>query len=308
MQMKNLNFASISGILIGLLGIFGPIIWDYYKTNTAIELRVVGKSTIVSKPEKMDGLVISYSGEVLNELSKTSFVIVNSGRTPIHERDVAAPISIKFSDESDIIDAKIDSVFPQDLDASLYFNKTEGSIALKFPLLNPGDKIDFSILSKTSNITFDAAGRIAGVPSLIVKDISQERGGIGRRWVVYFVGIFSALLFLVAIVALFTLLPDERRIKSQVRAGTFLLPSLKSKTEWFTWINSTFKFTTEKEREPLLQLMNGLPDTESLAISHREQIMVAIQSVLRHSMSNLTAVGIVFGIALIGCWYVITNW
>lgn len=83
MQMKRSGLVGVTGILVGLLGVVGPIVWEYYKTKSEIKLRVVGTSTIISKPKKLDGLIITYDGEALDQLSKTVFSLINSGRTPI---------------------------------------------------------------------------------------------------------------------------------------------------------------------------------------------------------------------------------
>lgn len=307
MQITKLGFASVTGILVGILGVVGPIVWDYYKTKSEIELRVIGKSVIISKPEKMDGLIITYDGEALDELSKTAFSVINSGRTPILKKDIVSPISVKFAKESNIINAKLDGMQPQDLGASLRFNRGDGTIVFEFPLMNPGDRVDFSVLSKTGNVKFDAVGRIAGVSSLtVVKDIPQDKVGKSLPWTVYPVGFFSALLAFASIMG-FRQVPTEMRIKTQIKTGTFELPRLKAKEEWMAWINSTFYFTTVNERAPLLLLISELPDADDFATIHREKIMAGIQSLLRSALSNLVMGLIVLAIATAGGWYVFSN-
>jgi len=255
----------------------------------------------------MDGMTITYAGEALDELSKTSFSVINTGRTPILKKDVASPITVKFAKEANVIDVKLDGMQPKDLGATLKFNKEDGELILEFPLFNPGDKMDFSVLAKTSNVQFDSVGRIAGVPTLVVKDVSQERVGKSRPFATYPVSFFSLLLIIASLSLLLSEYPAEIRIKSQIKNGVFELPSLKSKVEWLAWINSTFSFTTTNERKSLLQIIGNLPDVENLAILHREEIRNGIQRLLGQALSNLKAAVIVFLIAAIGGWYVFSN-
>lgn len=196
---------------------------------------------------------------------------------------------------------------PADLGASFQFNKGDGTIILEFPLLNPGDRVDFSVLTKNSSIKFDAIGRIAGIPSLtIVKNYPQDRAGKSVPWTVYLVGVFSAFSLLVSIVG-FTDSPKEMRIKARIKAGTFELPSLNTKEEWIAWVNSTFGFTTKQEREPLCILIRDLSDMDNSNTLYREKIMTGVQSLLRNATSNLLMALVFLVIAAAGGWYVISN-
>jgi hypothetical protein len=305
--MSKFSLVGAAGILIGILGVVGPIGWDYYKTKSEIELSVVEKSIIISKPEKLDGLVITYAGEALDELSKTTFSLTNSGRTPILKKDVASPITVKFAKDSNIIDAKIDRMQPLDLGALLQFNRGEGMLILEFSLLNPGDRIDFSVLAKTTAVDFDAGGRIAGVSSLhVVKDIAQDKISKSAPWTFYPVGFFSAFLALTSMVG-FTRFPAEKRTKARFSAGTFELPNHKTLDAWIDWVNSDFFFMTPSEREPLIMLLKTLPVGDDFAAMHGEKIMAAVQSILNRMTPNLRVALVVFGIAAAGGWYVFSS-
>lgn len=305
--MTKFSVAGAVSILIGILGVIGPIGWDYYKTTSEIELRILEKSIVISKPQKLDGLVITYGGEALDELSKTTFSLSNTGRTPILKKDVASPVTLKFAKDSSIIDAKIDRMQPLDLGASLQFNRGDGMLTLEFPLLNPGDRIDFSVLAKTSAVDFDAGGRIAGVSSLhVVKDIAQTKVGKSLPWTVYPVGFFSVLLALVSIVG-FSHAPAERRMKAKVNTGTFELPNLKTVDAWIEWVNADFYFTTKDERGALISLLRSLPPGNDFAADHGVVIFAAVQRMLSTMVPNFRMALIVLGIAAAGGWYVFSN-
>jgi hypothetical protein len=298
--MKNF---SITTIILAVLGVTVPIVWDYYKSTSAIDVQITGRSTIFSKPEKMDSLVITYNGEVLNELSKTTFSIVNSGRTPILKKDVALPISMQFEKTGNIIDAKIDNMHPTDLGASILFIKEKSVIVLDFPLLNPGDSIDFSILAATSNIKFDASGRIAGVASLLVKDISQEKAGKRTPWVTYPVAIFSFILAL-ATLGVFMQLPAEVKTRKKFKRGELIIPQFASIADYESWVNTTFSFTTVKERKTLIQIGYESLGGDNVFIQNDNKIFSAITEMLISSTSNLTTGLITLSITAWGVWYV----
>lgn len=307
MKLENLGIMSVAGIIIGILGVIGPIAWDYYKTKSEVELRVIERSVIISKPKKLEGLLITYRGEALEELSKTAFSFINTGRTPILKKDIAMPISIQFSKESNVLDAKIEELYPKDLGASIQFNREPPSIMLEFPLLNPGDRIDFSILARKDNIDFSAGGRIAGVSSLkIEKDNYLEKKSKNRPWTIYPVGLFSLVLAFASFVG-FSQYPRELKFKRAVKRGTFKLPNIMTRDEFISWVESSFDFTTDSEREPLLVLSRELPDTDNFSVDNNEKIMACIKNTLDNATSNLWMGIFVLTISAIGGVYVFTN-
>lgn len=307
MAITKSSVIGITGILVGIFGVIGPIGWDYYKTKSEIELKVIDSNVIIERPKKLDGLVITYGGEKLDELSKTTFILSNTGRTPLLKRDVVQPVCIEFSPTSDVIDAKIESTMPRDLGATIQLNRNARQIVLDVPLLNPGDRIEFSALAKSSKIEFDASARIAGITSVsVIKEAQKEHASKATPWTVYPVGFFSALLFLASLVGV-TQAPAELRTRRTLRNGTFTLPSMNSQAECLEWVDSRFFFTTAKERGTLKCLIKTLPDRQEFSVAYRTEILNGVQTLVDSAMPNLPmALGIIF-ISIIGGWYVLAN-
>lgn len=302
------NSIAMIGILVGIFGVLGPIAWDYYKTKSEIQMRVIGPRTIISKPEKLDGLEISYNGEPVDDLSQTQFSVTNIGRTPILKKDIVSPISIIFSDSSDIIDATIDKMQPPDIGASLQFDKATGTVVLRLSLFNPGDRVDFSVLARKRDTEFTSTMRIAGVPPLtVIHDLSYDEPIKNRPWAVYPVGIFSFLLMILSSTVGLNQSCKERRVKSQVKAGTFSLPAYKTKDRWLSWVDAKFDFLTIKERISIRNLFIELPVGDCTSSLGRKKIMVGIRSSLEHSVSHLKMVVIVWAIAFAGGLFVFYN-
>lgn len=305
MEFNKSNFFGIIGIAIGIFGVVGPIAWDYYKTKSEIELKVIESSVIIEKPKKLDGLVISYGGEELDELSKTTFSLSNTGRTPLLKKDVVQPIHVRFSPESRIIDAKIEATNPKDMGATIQFNRADGYIVFDIPLLNPGDQIEVSALSKSIKVDFHVTARIAGVTSLnVVKEIAKPRGP--TPWTIYPVGFFSALLLLASVVGL-SEVSAEIKTKKSLRAGTLDLPQMHSLAECLAWIDAQFFFTTKTERRVLKSFVETLSDRADFSSAYRNEILGGVQRLVDNAVPNLSISIMFIVISGLGGWYVFTN-
>ncbi|WP_036505250.1 hypothetical protein, partial [Nitrosococcus oceani] len=78
----------------------------------------------------VDGLDVSYKGTKLRTLSKTTFLVENTGNSPVLESDVIAPIKIVISDKANVLDTMIDSKLPTNLEFQAIRDKQE--IFIKF--------------------------------------------------------------------------------------------------------------------------------------------------------------------------------
>lgn len=296
------------GVIVGVLGVIGPIAWDYYKTKSEIELQLVDLSPIIEKSKRLEGLRITYAGEAVDELSRATFQIRNSGRTPILKKDVVSPLYIQLPQASKVIEAKIAETRPKNLDASVLFNKADGRITVEFALLNSGDVIRVSILTQSTDVAFDAGARIAGISNLVI----APNATLGTKptrsisWTVYAVGFFS-LLMAVGGIGLVTMARTELRIKNAIRAKSFSLPALKSCDDVKRYIESSFDFATRDERAPLLKLLDSLPDSDNFTVTHREAILRGIEELLSRAVPNLPLGIGMFVVSALGFWYVLAQ-
>lgn len=304
MTLKTSSLVGISGILIGILGVIGPIAWDYYKTKSEIEFRVVENSVVIEKPQRLEGLLITYAGEEVQELSKLTINVSNAGRTPILKKDIVQPLTLQFTPESKILETKVESSVPKDLTATIQLDRLKGVVSLDFPLMNPGDHFQIIALAKSVKPEFDVMGRIAGVGAFnIVKDIPQKSSQKSPPWTVYPVGFFSALLLLASIVG-FLHAPAELKTKRALRRGKFQVPPLTSSNECLRWIDRHFFFTTSKEREAMKLAISKLPDQQNFTAVHHQAIVREAQLLVENALSNITMALLVLAISLLGFSYV----
>lgn len=294
---------SILGLLLAILGIAGPIAWDYYKTKLEIELKLVDHSEIITPLQKLDGLKIMYGEEHLNELSKTTFTITNVGRTPIRSEDVIQPISMTFGKEAEVIDVKIDSLKPQNLGASVEFDMSKNEARFRFSLLNPSDVITFGVLSKTGVLTYNAGARIAGISELtIVRDIGANKNK-SVTWTAYIVGFFTLFALLISVI-LGVQAISQIRFKRNVRRGQFELPYFASAESYIKWVNTTFFFVRSQDREGLIQYLRDAPvGMDGLISVEADEVSFFIDGMMK-ATANIAAFWMTAIPCAVGFWYI----
>lgn len=60
----------VIGIVVAIIGIGIPIVWDIFKTQTVLSLDLVSKSALVSKAEDVDGLKILFKDQIVENLTR----------------------------------------------------------------------------------------------------------------------------------------------------------------------------------------------------------------------------------------------
>lgn len=304
MAVKGFGTVSVLTIVIGAIGVLVPIAWDYYKTTASIELRVSKTSEIIAEAGNLAGLSILYNGEVVQSLSKTTFKLVNSGRTPIVEKDVVSPVTIRFQEGVGVIEAKIESSMPKDIGASILFDKAKGVVILRFPLMNPMDAIKVSVLSTSPNLQFTHSARVAGIGSIsVVKEEEESIKNEKSRWITIPVGAISVLMILAALVGL-SQVRAELRVKRKLRNGSYQLPNLQTRQEFIGWIDREFFFTSNKERRALKTLASTLDDLPDFSVVNKEKIMTGVTELVETAIPNLQMAVMVSAIGGLGIFYI----
>jgi len=293
------------GIAVGVIGIVFPILWDHYRISSALELQYVSLETLVEKSDQFEKLTITYNGEDLEQISKADFILVNTGRTPIVEKDLVSPPQIAFAQDIEVLDVKIETLQPENSGAKVDFDKARNTVIITFPLLNPNDYIHFSVLTNSKTLDFDAKARIARIPHLSVVQKIPRADKVSRNvsWTVYPVGIFSAVLFLVVVCAGIPTSAKEHRVKRLVKDGQFAIPKNGTREMYLSFINMELSFTTSRERQPLIDMVKSLPENKPLDSTQQLQIEEGIHTTIRSGMPNLPPALILLITSLGGLWY-----
>ena len=291
------SIVSIITLIIALLGVIAPIVWDYYTDKKGVSLSVLSRSVIISPSTDVKGLDISYKGTKLSFLSKTVFQIENTGNRPLLSSDVVSPIRIEVQKDTSILDSIIEYKHPKNIEVNLSQNNEV--IEVTFSLLNPGDKISFSLLTNVKQINFIATARIAGVSELVVTDELSKGNSIWDfLWIP--VGCFSILLAAISMVGFYHY-PQELRVKRALRNKNFIIPDLLDIDDARKWAESTFYFTTSNEREPIISCLYSL-NSQGYGFD-KEKIMKVVSEVVEKSTNNFSVALFLFSVGVFGIYY-----
>ncbi|WP_411559830.1 hypothetical protein [Pectobacterium brasiliense] len=294
---RKFGVTTLVAFIITVPGIITPIIWDYYNGKKGISLTLVSYSKIISPMTDVDGLEFIYKNKKLNALSKATFLIENTGSTPVLESDIVTPIKIKFPYGGNILDTTIDSMIPSNLDFSLMKDTQE--VIINFSLLNPGDKAFISLLTDSKEINFEASARIVGINEI---NINYEPPKTLTIWAFFWIPVgFSSLVLLLASLNGFYQYPKEFRIKKLLRRNQFLIPKFISYEDAYLWVEENFDFATSDEIASIIQYLKGIEENNG-DINNNSLLSVIRKSVLS-SLNNLIVGLIVFSIGLFGIYY-----
>ena len=153
---------------MALLALFSPILWDWYKEKVDVTIQIKSVASVISKDLPIQNLEVLYDGKKVEALNRVVIQIENTGRTPITSADVIKPIELEFHD-SEIIEAKIATLYPRNLDFSLNMTAANKAVA-NFSLLNPKDKVTINLLLLGVTAKFDAKARIKNIDEINVID------------------------------------------------------------------------------------------------------------------------------------------
>lgn len=158
-KLKNLSFYQIIlGILIPIIAIAAPILWDLYTHNVDLTINVKSSSSVISKDLPIQNLELLYAGKKIDALNRLLIEIENTGKSAITLQDVLSPLELSFV-SSEILEAKVIKVSPENLDFVIRQNGSQKLIA-NFNLLNPSDKVEIDFLLLGSDARFVAKTRI----------------------------------------------------------------------------------------------------------------------------------------------------
>lgn len=286
--MNGQSLIGILGIVVGIMGVGGPIAWDYFKTKTEIEVRVAQLTPIVERKNRVDGLVVTYGGQEVEELSRVLITVRNIGRTSVLKKDIVDPITLSFGAGARILDAKIEQVHPLNLQATLQFDRQKREVIVEFPLLNPGDSVHVLLVGQVDPGKVSPRARIAGVES--VTYVEYEPPTLPEpqmsKPALYTVAGFS-LLMLFGGAGGIVESRKERRIRKLAQGEGQLFPALPTRTETKGYLEELLSFTAENERRPVTDLLDSLPETENFANAHRERIEAEVRRLLKYHTPDL---------------------
>jgi hypothetical protein len=309
MKIRTPHLLTLLGLLIAALAIVVPIIWDRYRTKTAVELRWLGTAPLVDESVAPDKLQVFYDGKPIKSVAQFQFAIVNAGRTPIRGVDFITPITVTFlqqawttfkgvayvatsedksgnlsslaalgSARADILDVRVTRTQPSGVDVSASIDPDRTALRLKSTLLNPGDSVEISaVVAGSSTTQLEASGRIVGVPSILVDKQPPIRSGRLNKFAVPVVVLLPLLFGAVSILGLFYY-AKVRRLDQRVSDGTLRIPASPTKTEIQEFIDSNFSaIKSSKSFTAIQAIIEATPIDEKLDRDQVRRVEEAIR-------------------------------
>lgn len=294
--MKKNLVAPLLAFIGVLITIIVPIIWNWYTSQSSLSLVKISEVRLIEKKTSIDGLKILLNDKQINNLTKLSLKLKNTGEKPITELEIIEPIEILFNDIR-ILDSSLDKTMPENITATI--SNENNKISILFKLLNPDDELYFSVLADTNKIDFTTKARVKNVKQINI--ISLENENLIKdniSWMVYLVGFFSILFFGIGIEAIFNEIPKGRyQTKVLMSDQNPIKPGLK-KDDYFHYIENDLKFLTEEKQLELKSLL------ENNSISPNDIEKITNQIIEKIDAENsLGGMIIILLIAGYGIWY-----
>ncbi|MFX0197947.1 MAG: hypothetical protein ACFFCW_17645 [Candidatus Hodarchaeota archaeon] len=308
METKRFSFSIVLSLLIAVVGIIAPMAWEKYRTKSSLELQHLSTTTLLEKSPAIAKLKIFYDNKEIDSLSKIRFALVNNGRKPIMEKDLISPPTIIFSKGANLLELKTERLIPENIEFRPELNSSARSAILSFPLLNPSDVIEFSILLAGRLPNYKAEARIAGIAKLKIIDRAKELGKQPKRisWTVYPVGFFT--LFCILLIVRFGIpesIKETKTMKRYLSPGAEL-PKYQKKSDYLKFIQQELSYIKTKDKLKLTRLVEE-QEADILNAESQKLINDQIIEIISGPGGSKTATVMLLMLTCIGLWYVLSN-
>jgi hypothetical protein len=301
-----LSKLAVVSLVVAVLGICVPIAWDYYKNKSDLAMLEVGKLPLLVQDGSLKKVRIYYGTNEVNQITRFNFLFENTGRTPIQDRDIVIPIQICLSNGCEFIDASIDKVEPPSVAASTEMTSSNQILLLKFPLLNPSDKISFSGLVSGSNPVVKLQARVVGVRDVhFVDETSQNQKSFKLSSIL-------PIIVSVATVILLSFLKAARGELRQAQTGMLILESdserlskFTKKSDFLNYINGRLDpFLLRIDKRQIIRKIEMLVAGEGVTEEVKPRVLRIIKDPVQETIDlNKTASKVILGTLIIALGY-----
>jgi hypothetical protein len=305
--VERFGVLSLAGLVLAALGILAPILWDRYRSRTALELQILSTATVVERGQGIEKLRIMYDTASVPAVSRIDFALINTGSTAITKPQVVeAPTLILKSGR--MLEVQIVRSDPAGVRASLSLDPSGERLSMSFPLLNGGDALFFSILASTDQPSLTVSGRIAGVRQLALRDRRQQTVTRPVRKLTvsfYIVSAVTAFVLVILLVGIY-IAGGEKALKAAAKSGVIVLPRGLSSDSLRDVVIKAFAEFAGPETRPTINLLAAERTAEAPLSDDRTE---EIESTLRLAVLGMTtgprAIVALAVLAGIGLWFVL---
>lgn len=308
MGIKRFSLPILLGLIIAIVGIITPMVWDKYRTTASLELQHLSTTTLLEKSPAIAKLKVFYDKNEIDSLSKIRFALVNTGKKPILKKDLISPPTLTFSKEANLLEFQTERLSPENLEFHPEMNRSAQTVSLSFPLLNPSDVIEFSILLGGHLPDYKMEARIAGIKKLKIIDRAKELEKQPKRisWTVYLVGV---LTFFMIIMIVSSSIPESIRETKTIRrylSPGAELPKCRNKSDYLQFIRKELSYMRTKQERRLIRLLEK-QKTDTLNTESQKLINDEIILIIKEGSGAKPATVMFLILSAIGIWYVLSS-
>lgn len=283
--------------VIGVVAILTPILWDKHKSRASLELQHLATSTIVEKSPSLKKLRVLYENVPVERLTFRRFALTNTGSRPILESDVRSPVTIKFPNTVQILEARVETATPENLSCAMNVDTSAVSVSIPFDLMNAGDRIEFSVLLAGPACGYSADARIVGVRWLGNVDREPELKQARRKFGGWFYATSAfTLVSALGVIGVGGLLRKENRLRREMEKERVFLGTMHTKADFRFYIKKELDYAKDSDVRTIIGLIDTCPN-ERLSEDEERNIRLAILSCIARRHDNMPIV-IVAGILM----------
>jgi hypothetical protein len=299
---RQIEWGTLLGLVIAAVGVVSPIVWDRYKSSSAIELRQLSSSVIVSDARGIEKLQFIYDGQPVRSVGKLDFALRNSGRSVIRAVDVVSAPTIAFINGR-ILDVRVTGLAPSGLQASWVLDEGKTRVEFRLPLMNPDDTLNVTLLVSPADAPISASARIAGVRDLVFVPAETAATSVAARvpWTFWVVASFTAGCLLLGMTAMFAL-GKESEIDALAKQGAFTVPAAGTVRHYRQFLDETVP-EKKTELKSVKDWLSTLPDDSELRVEEVGHFRTMVFEALQDRRAARSAVWFLLVLIVVGTWY-----
>jgi hypothetical protein len=292
-------------LVVAALGVIAPIVWDRYQNASQLTLTEKDSTAIISFANVPQDLTVTYGGAKIQNLTRIGFELANTGSKPIQSEQLVGRPQIIFGNSARILSASVDGASPPGVAVSLKTMPDKDALGIDFPLLNVGDKVEFSLLVDQASPVYLTSARIVGIHALTFERLPHRaKLNLGSlSWGAYVV-ILTTLLCLILILGGWAVYLEERRTVQRWKLGRIFFPRSVTPGEFRMYLDLiTQKLKRYDDMGAARRLLTTLPEGQAVAEAESERLRAAIGASLANLNFPRVMMVIVALLTVIGAWY-----
>ena len=301
---KSLPFIGILTLIITIIAIIIPLVYDYIKNMYRIDIILNSQSIIIEEKANLkDKIKIFYQNTEVKNILQYNFSIHNTGKKPIVKDEVFQWPNIKIHN-STILDISIIKHQPSNM--LVNFDIKNDNVEIQFELLNPSDYINFQILVAKDDLTInniDYSARIKNIKKLnfINKDFvdnNEKMKKKSKKGIIFYIAIISFIIFVYVFISLLLSFLKKRIAIDKLSKDNNYLHKLRDNNFLSIQLNTDLNFLSSSEKKKLQTSLTNINSENSKGFSHFDEILIDIIYQSSTLSSAIIALIILLGLSL----------